>query len=147
MLSAQPLKRSQIARMFPVLAQVLPNMALKDWTALAAQLIRRRETDGNAGAIAIENDEGTIRGCFVYEIEAQATGQRRLYVRHIAIPPLGQAMVANVIHAAVEDIAQRQECDFVHVELPADAAWEAAYFTRRGHRVLCIRGRQAVPSR
>ena len=146
MLSARPLKRCQISRMFPVLAQVLPDMTLKDWTALAGRIIRRSEADGEAGAIVIENDNATIRGCFIYEIETQAGGKRRLVVRHVVIPPLGQTMVAKVIHAAVEDIARTQACDFVHVELPTDAAWETDFFIGHGHQVLGIDIGHTTPS-
>lgn len=144
MLSARPLKRCQIPRMFPVLAHVLPSMTLKDWTALAARILRRRDADGKAGAIVIENDNGTIRGGFIYEVEVQADENRRLVVSHVVIPPLGRTMVADVIHAAIEDIARVQACDFVRVELPTSAAWETDYFSRHGHRVLGLDTGQSI---
>jgi len=131
--------------MFPVLLQLLPGMTFNDWTSLAARMIRRSEADGEAGAIVIENDKGTIRGGFFYEVETRAGGKRRLVVRHVVIPPLGQSMVGNVIHAAVEDIARAQACDLVYFELPTDAAWATDFFTRRGHQVLVIDNHHAVP--
>ena len=135
MLLAQPLKHRQVARMFPVLMQVLPTVTLKDWTAFATEMIRRRKTDGDAGVVVIETDNDTIRGGFIYEIAGGPQQPRRLFVRHVMIPALGQSMVADAMHRAVEEIARTQSCDFVDVELPADAKWEACYFAGRGHAV------------
>ena len=136
MLRVRPLKRSQIARIFPLLLQVLPGIALAEWKTFAARLIRRSEADGMSGMIVVETDSGTIRGGFIYEVEELPDRRRRLVVRHVVIPPLGQTMVAGAIQSAVEEIVRAQACDFVHVELPSDAEWEADYFTRRGHHAV-----------
>lgn len=124
--------------MFPVLLQVLPAMSLMDWTAFATDMIRRSNADGGVGVVAIETENGTIRGGFIYEVESDRQQQRRLVVRHIAIPALGQGLVAEAIHLAVEEIARTQSCAAVDVELPTEAAWEASYFAGRGHAVRII---------
>jgi hypothetical protein len=135
MLSARPLKRCQIARMYPVLLQVLPTLTLKDWTAFATAMIRRRNADRRVGVIAIETDSNIIRGGFIYEVEASAAQGRRLIIRHVVIPVLGQGIVADAVHAAVEQIARSYACAAIAVELPSDATWEAAYFAGLGHAV------------
>jgi hypothetical protein len=124
--------------MFALLVQVLPGMTLKQWGTFAAQIIVRREIDGSAGAITIENNAGTIRGCFIYEVARAGDGRSWLNVRHVVVPALGQAVVADMIRAATETIARTQGCDVVRFELPTDAAWEADFFSRRGHLVCGI---------
>lgn len=131
--------------MFPVLLQVLPAMTLKDWTAFAMEMIRRRKADGRAGVVAIEADNGTIRGGFIYEVAGGPQHSRRLVVRHVVIPALGQSMVADTMYLAVEEIARTQSCDIINVELPTDAKWEASYFAGRGHAVHDVGNTPALP--
>jgi hypothetical protein len=110
------LNPSQIAQVFPLIRETVPEFGLAEWRRHAAKLIAK-EDGTRRGILTVRNDAGYFYGLAVYHVVPTEAGAMLVADHFIAFDVPGRTEVSDVLLAGLDALARRLVCVAVETSL------------------------------
>lgn len=140
--SAGPLREAEIAKAYPLIQIMTPDIGLAAWRRFALPLVRGKAA--RKGIVALHGDRQYLCGLFVWRIDQDLRHGRSLIVDHaIGLDLVSPEAVTMALVDAIEDTARRLKCGAVHSHVGIAHEPVTERMNRSGYRsegvVLCKR--------
>jgi len=113
--TAKPLLPYEIARAFPLVQLMMPDVDQRRWDRFARSFLR---SSSRRGILSVRDHRGHIRGLAIFRRQLDLSGQVLLADPVLFVDLLDSADVGLVLIAALEAKGREIGCDEVRVNMP-----------------------------
>lgn len=116
--TTKPLGRSQIDQAYPLVRMAAPGLAVEQWRAFAAAVLKSGAAGGRTGIMTVQDRLGYLHGLFSYTVGEHLRHGRVLSVDNFVVLDLFDVPgIAQPLLQAMDGLARSLDCAAIHTTL------------------------------